>query len=103
MHDLEQALARIEQVFSSAFGVTSLQQRIQDLLSQSLAVSRFRDEQHLQREVGDLLCSVPPALQRAWLAARATDRPNPGEDRTSHGGLSTAGAQTARRTDRCRL
>ncbi len=58
MHDLEQALARIEQVFSSAFGVTSLQQRIQDLLSQSLAVSRFRDEQHLQREVGDLLCSV---------------------------------------------
>ncbi len=58
MSEIALLQANIAKVFESAFGVTPLDERIADLLTQATSVGRFRDMTHLSQETGDLLCSV---------------------------------------------
>jgi nicotinate (nicotinamide) nucleotide adenylyltransferase len=58
MSDLKQLSEQVAAQFEVSFGRTPLSERVNDLLNQAMALSRFRDVSHLQDETGDLLCSV---------------------------------------------
>jgi NTP pyrophosphatase (non-canonical NTP hydrolase) len=49
---------KINQCFESVFGRTSLQDRLEDILTQTVSLIRYRDIPHLKEECGDLLTSV---------------------------------------------
>jgi|GEM_PF-227157 len=58
LSSLEDMMRRVDAVFRSAFGTTTLDERVADVQSQSFSIRRHRDLAHLRKETGDLLASV---------------------------------------------
>jgi NAD+ kinase len=58
VNELEKLQNAIANAFDSAFGKTSLEDRVADLLAQAASVGRYRDPLHLRQEAGDILCSL---------------------------------------------
>ena len=56
--DMQAILQRIQHLFHSAFGSTSLLERTKDIQQQANAVAKHRELDHLRHEVGDLLAST---------------------------------------------
>src|SRR5436309_3414656 len=56
--DLETLRKAVDRLFTEAFGRTPLRERLHDVLSQALALSRDTNLTRLQEEAGDLLCSL---------------------------------------------
>ncbi|MCY3004531.1 MAG: NAD(+)/NADH kinase [Planctomycetota bacterium] len=55
---MQAILKRIQHLFHSAFGSTSLLERTKDIQQQANAVAKHRELDHLRHEVGDLLAST---------------------------------------------
>jgi NAD+ kinase len=100
MSDLTQLCARLAERFHEAFGRTSLDERIQDILARASTLGRLTDLDHMRDETGHLLCSLlqlctecgwePAALAEATLA-----NIEPRGENVSATGLSCPDAGTA--------
>lgn len=51
-------IKKINDVFLKSFGRTPLKQRLEDILTEAIELSRFTDLENLKEECGDLLCSL---------------------------------------------
>lgn len=58
MNDLRATQQAVEKAFTEAFGRTPLKERLSDILTQAMDLSRYPDVQRLREEAGDLLCSL---------------------------------------------
>jgi NAD+ kinase len=56
--DFQRAVEQIAASFESAFGPTTLTERLNDLSRQATALGRFTDFSNLRDEAGDLICSL---------------------------------------------
>jgi nicotinate-nucleotide adenylyltransferase len=55
---MEESIKKINEVFVNNFGRTPLKERIDDILRETIELSRYIDVPNLKEETGDLLCSV---------------------------------------------
>lgn len=56
--DTKQLQRKNQEIFSAAFGRTSLRHRIDDIVGEAIELKRFVDVKHLKEELGDLLASA---------------------------------------------
>ena len=56
--ELKELQQRINEVFIDSFSKTCLNERLKDILNESIELSRFTDIKNIKEEAGDLLCSV---------------------------------------------
>ncbi|MGE0708047.1 MAG: nicotinate-nicotinamide nucleotide adenylyltransferase [Planctomycetota bacterium] len=56
--DISELQARIDAAFTEHFGRTPLRERLDDLLKQTIELSRYRDLRGLREETGDALCAL---------------------------------------------
>lgn len=58
---------KVHKTFVEAFGRTPLGQRLEDIMSEAISLSRFTDAAHLREELGDLLASsIELANEMGW-------------------------------------
>ncbi len=56
--DVRDLQTRIDSTFTEHFGRTPLRERLDDVLKQTIELSRYRDLRDLREETGDALCSL---------------------------------------------
>jgi nicotinate-nucleotide adenylyltransferase len=72
---MKKAQEKINKVFSKTFGKTPLKERLDDIRSEALELSRFQDIKHIKEESGDLLCSLIQLINESgWDAEELVDQ-----------------------------
>lgn len=59
---------KVGEVFKATFGRTSLRERLEDILKESMELHRWTDIQNLQEEAGDLACSLFALFEETGLS-----------------------------------